>query len=679
MNKQKERKIRRITKIRIWPRVLGALCVFLLFHVLLVALVLAYASSVASSKIENMMSDCSEVADYMDSFEYGLNDNRFGGLMQIRPEIVSAGYLDEDYNVVSSFGKKSVDTTEYAHLANIENDLLDADVYVEKAGAHFFSFDGAEIEMKSEQLLFDITVSEVNNDDADWFNILELARKSPKELRSRELVGTNVIFVFENDVKDGYSVIVYRFRFVPMDFISMLIFVIALMAVFLLLMLYQLFSIIRLFMDKRTAYDALYTDMVTGGGNELSFYKDAEKILRKHKNTPYAMVHLRLEKHEGLLACYGVKWVEELDEMIYETINKTLKKHKEVHARMNNGDFAVLMRYEDNRKLNDRVRSLMNSLSAEIVDQKLFFSAGICPVLYYKDDVKNLYNNASLARSYVKDENAEEIKWYTKEIEDEQLWERKVEGEMENAMQTGQFEMFLQPKYTTGGEVLGGAEALVRWRHPQDGLIPPGKFIPIFEKNGFILKLDDYMITEVAKTQAKWLSEGKKLVPISVNVSRAHFMKKDIAEHIRDIVDQYNVPHEVVELELTESAFFDDKKTLIDVVRKMREYGFPVSMDDFGSGYSSLNSLKEIPLDVLKLDAEFFRGEDVDDRGRLIVSEIIELAKTLGMHIVAEGIETRTQVDFLKDLECDLIQGYIFAKPMPIAEFETKHLNKLMA
>ena len=255
----------------------------------------------------------------------------------------------------------------------------------------------------------------------------------------------------------------------------------------------------------------------------------------------------------------------------------------------------------------------------------------------------------------------------------QRIWERKVEDDMERALTNKEFQVYLQPKFSTGEEKLGGAEALVRWIHPTEGFVPPNKFIPIFEKNGFILKLDDFMLEEVARQQAQWIAEGWKVVPVSVNVSRAHFTRDDLAEHICEIVDKYHVPHDVIELELTESAFFDDKDTLLSTVKKLREAGFAVSMDDFGAGYSSLNSLKELSLDVLKIDADFFRGTDSLDRGMLIVTEVINLAKKLNMKIVAEGIENREQVDFLTEQECDLIQGYYYAKPMPLQEFEKNY------
>ncbi len=177
------------------------------------------------------------------------------------------------------------------------------------------------------------------------------------------------------------------------------------------------------------------------------------------------------------------------------------------------------------------------------------------------------------------------------------------------------------------------------------------------------------MIEHVAKDQKAWLDAGYSCVPVSVNVSRAHFIEDDLAEQIRDIVDRAGAPHELIELEVTESAFFDDKKAMINTINRLKGYGFSVSMDDYGSGYSSLNSLKDMPLDVLKLDAEFFRGDGEEGRSRIVVEEAVNLAKKLNMHTVAEGVEIKEQVDFLASLGCDMIQGFYFAKPMPAEDY----------
>ena len=239
-------------------------------------------------------------------------------------------------------------------------------------------------------------------------------------------------------------------------------------------------------------------------------------------------------------------------------------------------------------------------------------------------------------------------------------------------MDNEEFLVYYQPKYDPQTNELKGAEALIRWESPEYGFKGPGAFIPIFEKNGFITEIDHYMLRHVASDQKRWLDAGYNCVPVSVNISRAHFIEDDLAEQIRDAVDAIGTPHELIELELTESAFFDDKNALVSTIERLKEYGFTVSMDDFGSGYSSLNSLKDIPLDVLKLDAEFFRGDADDERREIVVAEAIKLAKCLNMRTVAEGVEVKEQVDFLADQGCDMIQGYYFAKPLPCNEYEQR-------
>ncbi len=255
---------------------------------------------------------------------------------------------------------------------------------------------------------------------------------------------------------------------------------------------------------------------------------------------------------------------------------------------------------------------------------------------------------------------------------EDQKWNDVVRASQEKALENEEFLVYYQPKYDPKTDKLNGAEALIRWNSPEYGFKGPGAFIPIFEKNGFIKKIDHYMLTHVARDQKKWFDAGLSCVPVSVNISRAHFIEPDLAEQIRDAVDKEGTPRELIEIELTESAFFDDKNALINIINKLKEYGFAVSMDDFGSGYSSLNSLKDMPLDVLKLDAEFFRGNSDGNRGEIVVSEAISLAKKLNMRTVAEGVEAKDQVEFLAAQGCDMIQGYYYAKPMPGNEYEQR-------
>lgn len=450
-------------------------------------------------------------------------------------------------------------------------------------------------------------------------------------------------------------------------------------------MILLLINIVSVFLSQRRMTKLFYTDMVTGGNNWRYVSDHGEKELRKRRNARwgYALLDIQLNKYRSYCACHGVKEGEELLEEIGRILKESLGRH-EYCGHYAQANFAVLMRCSTEEQCRDRAQELLQRLSSLHSGHRLRYHVGVAYIEPSRKagkagvvsrrsiDMDNVYNCAAVARSSLAGQEENSVAFFDQEMLEQRRWEHKVEDTMEQAMSREEFQVYLQPKYDPVEARLVGAEALVRWNSPTEGMIPPYRFIPIFEENGFVIQLDDYMISRVAKLQAEWIAQGRKVVPISVNVSRAHFMQENLAEHICRLVDAYGTPHEVIELELTESAFFDDKKVLLDTVKKLKEYGFAVSMDDFGAGYSSLNSLKDLPLDILKLDAEFFRGDYEQERGAIVVSEAIRLAKSLKMRIVAEGIEKKEQVDFLAKLGCDMIQGYYFAKPMPVYEFEAQ-------
>lgn len=482
----------------------------------------------------------------------------------------------------------------------------------------------------------------------------------------------NCYFEFQND--DGTVTAITTNIYITMQDVFLVFMVcIGIILICFIYLLFVVFMIVRFFRNQRKLFKLYYADKETGGKNWYYFLERAAKRMKKYrkKSVNAAIIHIRMEKYRSYCSCYGEAAGSKLLSDFYEVLQKNVAK-KEVFARHEMCDFGLLLCYDSEEQLVERVGQIIKELENMRPKIKLYFKVGINRLDKEVMDPSEAYNRATIARRNIEDVHNESVKFFTQAMKDDLLWERKVENEMERALHNHEYKVYLQPKYSVDKEKLAAAEALVRWVHPTEGLIAPYKFIPIFEKNGFITKLDDYMIGEVARLQSEWIAQGKKIVPISVNVSRAHFTQDNLAEHVCEIVDGYKVPHDAIELELTESAFFDDKKTLIDIVKKMKSYGFAVSMDDFGAGYSSLNSLKELPIDIVKLDAEFFRGNDEEGKGKVIVGEAIGLAKKLNMRIVAEGIETREQVDFLADNECDLIQGYYFAKPMPVDEFEVK-------
>ena len=606
-------------------------------------------------------------------------EEAFETIGNLDENFLALSVLGTDGEVKDEYGGEAFNSTgkhEIPFLSELASFEQKSKVYIsdeELAGMDFIGMQGFEFEGSLR-----IAANMVRN----FFDILESNEGDTLNWMAVEIESCNVYYVTEPGTEEARYAIKYHVGIAAGEIFFAIGACAAISIMYLLVLIYQIVSIIRMSVNRHRVYNLAYSDTITSGKNKLYFDNLASKLIRKkfkkingvfssskESITFYAIVHLRFDRFRNYVICNGIEKGDEVLEKIYKLLSKQINK-KEIAVRYEKSDYALLLLYDKEENLASRLMTIMGSLAGADPMQKLSFVCGICPVLHGKDNPESLYNNAGIARSQIHEDSALPYAWFTNTLEESQIWERRVENEMERALINKEFVMYLQPKYKAKDEVLGGAEALCRWQHPTDGLIPPYKFIPLFEKNGFIIKLDDYMLNEVARYQAKWISEGRNIVPISVNVSRAHFTRPDLAEHIRDIVDSYGVPHNVIELELTESAFFDDKDILINTVKKMQEYGFPVSMDDFGAGYSSLNSLKELPLDVVKLDAEFFRGDDGGDRGKMIVGDTIALAKRLGMHIVAEGIETREQVDFLANLNCDLIQGYYFAKPMSVYDYE---------
>ena len=251
---------------------------------------------------------------------------------------------------------------------------------------------------------------------------------------------------------------------------------------------------------------------------------------------------------------------------------------------------------------------------------------------------------------------------------------QEITSNMEIAIKERQFEVWFQPQYNHTNGKLVGAEALVRWRHPEKGLIPPGDFIPLFEQNGFIYELDKYVWRETCRYLRKWMDETGDTLPVSVNVSRYDIYREDLVDVISGLVKEYNIPIELLRLEVTESAFAKNTNLIVNIVKKLVDLGYTIEIDDFGSGYSSLNTLRSVPAQVIKLDMKFLDENDDNERSGNIIESVIRMTKWLGMSVIAEGVETKNQGDFLKSIGCSYVQGYLYARPMPAKDYE-EHLK----
>ncbi len=432
------------------------------------------------------------------------------------------------------------------------------------------------------------------------------------------------------------------------------------------------FVVLMLTVKYKLLYKYYGKDEVTKGNNRKEFEHVARELLRRGDN--YVLVYANIDRFKLINETYGNAVGDSILREIHQIIDAELLRD-EVSGRIMADNFAILMRYHSLSKLDHRLYRINRQL-AELANEHgdrygvvLYF--GVYVIEAGDDsDISTMLERANLARK--KKSSSHLVPMGTYDVKDFEGLERdkKLEMKMHKALEHGDFVPFLQPKYELEGESIAGAEALVRWIDPEEGMIYPNDFIPLFEANGFVVELDLYMFEEVCKLITRWQEEGREIVPVSVNLSRCHFDVPNFFDSYIEVLNRYDIPPYSIEIELTESLFYKDMDTLNQLVSQIHEAKLLCSIDDFGSGYSSLNMLKDVKVDALKLDRVFFKNGENEDRGKDIIQSVICLAQALKLHTVSEGVEERAQVEFLKEMHCDLIQGYVFAKPMPIPDFE---------
>lgn len=418
-------------------------------------------------------------------------------------------------------------------------------------------------------------------------------------------------------------------------------------------------------------------DTLTGGRTKRRYFIDSEKVVRKSNPDNWAVIVFDIDKFKFINDRLGYEEGNRMLERLYKTISDHLEPY-EIYARISDDNFACTMKNGSDSDLENRLNNIFaefdrrNSL---FVSYPVLFSAGVCRLgqcvdRYDMVDFNVAIDRCNIAKKTIKGRHSNAIAFYDGKMHDNALREKDFENVMPTALKEHEFMCYIQPKYGTNSRHIEGGEALIRWNSKEFGFVFPDQFIPISEKNGFVVELDFFILEEVCKAMRRWIDKGITPVVISVNQSRMHLNNDDYIWRLREIVDKYGIPYEYIELELTESVFTENADLMLKIMQKLHDIGFKLSIDDFGSGYSSLNMLKDIPADVVKIDREFFNGTVNSQKGRAVISTVVDLAKNLDMQVISEGVETVEQVDFLQDIECHMVQGYFFAKPMPIKEFE---------
>lgn len=375
-------------------------------------------------------------------------------------------------------------------------------------------------------------------------------------------------------------------------------------------------------------------------------------------------IQFDIRKFKIINDLYGEKFGDEILEFMIRVLKETCRDDQ-YFINLRSDVFLIVTEFEKE----DELVAFIHRLDAKITNYKnikLQMSYGVYVAEDRKMELRQMEDRAAMARKAVKKNILTNITFYKEQFK-ESLYNRKfIEENMQAAITERQFMMYLQPKYSIAKNEIIGAEALVRWKNPERGMIYPDQFIPIIEENGFIKKVDYYIWEEACRFIKRCEKAGLRACPISVNVSRIHLLDNECIQVLDDLIEQNEIPKGMLELEITESA---DNQQISLKALQLKEKGFKLLMDDFGSGYSSLNILLETPFDVIKLDRKFMENMMVSGKGRLILEQVVGMVNKLNLGLLAEGVETKEQIDLLRSIGCDQVQGYYYAKPMPQEEF----------
>lgn len=408
-------------------------------------------------------------------------------------------------------------------------------------------------------------------------------------------------------------------------------------------------------------------DRLTGLYSKSFFYQKAQEQMHAHPEREYTIICSNIENFKLFNDIFGVTAGDRLLLEIAEMF-RGLTEGEDICGRFNADRFLLLCSRKERNT--DYERFVAAGQKALEKNGNAVMKWGIYEVTDRTVSVEKMCDRALLAADSIKGQYNAHFAVYDDTLRSKLLREQRITESMEAALKEGQFTVYLQPKFSLQDDRLAGAEALVRWTHPEMGFLSPGEFIPLFEKNGFITQLDRYVWEQACILLQDWKARGMAVVPLSVNVSRADIYQVELPDILFGLIQKYKIEPELLHLEITESAYTENPEQIIETVDRLRGLGFIIEMDDFGSGYSSLNMLNQMSLDILKLDMKFIQSETAKPMDQGILRFIVELARWMNLSVVAEGVETREQLERIREIGCDYVQGYFFAKPMPHTDFE---------
>ena len=407
-------------------------------------------------------------------------------------------------------------------------------------------------------------------------------------------------------------------------------------------------------------------DVITGLYGKDGFYREARQLIDT-TDKEYDIIAMDIERFKMINDNYGTEEGDNLLKYIADRMVTYTDSMNSSAMRMSADCFFIIVEHHEGF-VDQFISYMRNEINNYEINMKVTVKFGIYKVEDKSISVAKMCNRALLAVEMIKGKYDKVSNYYDDSLRQKMELEQTITSDMESALANGEFEVYFQPKYDLLTDKVAGAEALVRWKHPVKGMISPGIFIPIFERTGFITKLDMFVWEETCKYIAEWKQKGRADIPVSVNVSRCDIYNTNLPEVMLELVHKYNIEPEELHLEITETAYTEDSEQLIEVVSQLKMSGFIIEMDDFGSGYSSLNMISELPIDILKLDMRFVQNDNINSNNN-IMNFVIGLAKWMNLLVVAEGVETQEQINSLKSIECNYVQGFFYSKPIPGREF----------
>ena len=425
-------------------------------------------------------------------------------------------------------------------------------------------------------------------------------------------------------------------------------------------------------MDKkliRKMKDVIEKDALTGIYTREAFCKYTQDMLQMNPETDYVLMRLDVERFKIINDLFGTK----VGDMVLNIIAQKLKKKLQgigTYGRIAGDNFVCCF---PEGTINMEDIGLQHDPDIEELQLKYDITLyyGVYRITDRSVSINLMCDRAEMVIRTIKGNYLKRIAYYDDELRMKMLEEQQLTNDMQSGLKNGEFCIFLQPIYDVNSDNITTAEALVRWNHATKGIISPGIFIPLFERNGLITKLDRYVWELACKSIRSSIDNGETVVPVSVNVSRINLFLPNLGEELVALLDQYHLEPHHLKLEITESAYTKDQKQLLDAIIKLKEKGFTIVMDDFGSGYSSLNVLKDMPIDVVKVDMSFINDVSTSRKADVIMMNMVRMAKEIGITVVVEGVETEDQLQYLKSINCDQIQGFLYSKPVPEAVFHS--------